>query len=100
MILVLMNIWKMMKYQIIKKTDNEKIMVVSTDISLYNLVINPSKNAARANTGISPIIIFTPSFAPCLKAWILFIVPGNKKLFPITTPAAPAMIIAVNSSVP
>ena len=54
------------------------MMVVRMDISLYNLVINPSKKAASAKTGIRPIIILTPSLAPCLNAAILLMVPGNK----------------------
>ena len=74
--------------------------VVRMEISLYNLVINPSKKAAKANTGNKPIIIFTPSFAPCLNASILLAVPGNKKLFPNTNPAALASMIPVISNVP
>ena len=68
-------------------------------IWLYR-VTNDSKNAAAINTGTSPNAIFTPCLAPRTNDTPLEYVPGNKILFPIVSPAHPAITIAEISNVP
>ena len=64
------------------------------------LVINPSINPAIIKNGMVLTTIFKPSLAPLVKATRLEYVLGNKKLFPITSPAQPAITITEISIVP
>lgn len=63
-------------------------------------VTNPSRNAAVINTGTSPTTIFSPRRAPCRNDSRRDQVPGKRRLFPMTMPAVPAIIIAAISNVP
>jgi hypothetical protein len=81
------------------KEEIRMITLNHTGIVEYR-VTNPSRKAAITKIGISPIMHFIPSLAPLFKDSILLKVPGNTRLFPKISPAAPAMIREDISRVP
>ena len=69
-------------------------------IGKVSLVTKLSKKPAVTKTGTNPTANFRPFFAPLLKDSIRENVPGKIRLFPMTSPAAPAITMADISSVP
>ena len=87
-------------YQMMNASDDAKmVMLNQAGISVCR-VTKLSKNAAVRMTGIMPIVIFNPAFAPFFTDTKRVCVLGKSKLLPKMRPAAPAMINDEISNVP
>ena len=84
----------------IKLADDSKIVrLIHIGISVWR-VTNPSKKAATTKTGMRQMMIFTLSFAACLRDNNLLYVPGKMSELPIINPAQLAITMAESSNVP